>query len=257
MIYRQISGFKIPVPKPRRFLASALLSIFVLLAFHTISFATTPQEELQQILQQIPTEWWNGGWDKLAELEAFIQAHPKYPDLCATAQFYIAACYNGKKQYERSVAAHEALLTTYPTSKECPKSLWEIGYIRHHRLKDLAGAIEAYKKIVNRYGESEQAPKAMLALGTVYHKARQNEAAIQAYQDLLRIYPQTDESPRSLLKTGIIYREMKKKTEELAAYEQVLQTYGQTKYAPEAKLLIGEYHMRAKDHEKAIEVFQE
>ncbi len=221
------------------------------------SFAATPQEDLQQILNQIPSDWWNGGWNKLAELESFIQAHPGNPDLCATAQFYIGAYYNGVKQYEKSVAAHQTLVAKYPAAKECVKSLWEIGYIQQHRLKNLSEAIQAYKQIINKYGESGEAPKAMLALGIVYHGAKQYDAAIQTYQDLLRIYPASDEAPRALLKTGIIYRELKKEDQELQAYEQVIQNYGQTKYAPEAKLLIGEYHMRADDHEKAIAVFQE
>ncbi|OGH60355.1 MAG: hypothetical protein A3G34_09955 [Candidatus Lindowbacteria bacterium RIFCSPLOWO2_12_FULL_62_27] len=241
----------------RPYYLSVFLSILIWSSLGSSSLALTPREELQQILNQIPAEWWNGGWDKLAELESFIQAYPDKPELCATAQFYIGAYYNGVKQYEKSVEAHQTLLTKYPTAKECVKSLWEIGYIQQHRLKNLSEALQAYKRIINQYGESAETPKAMLAAGIIYHRAKQPDVAIQTYQDLIRAHPEADESPRALLKTGIIYREVKKRDQELQPYEQVLQTYGHTKYAPEAKLLIGEYHMRAKDHEKAIAIFQE
>lgn len=182
----------------------ALLAMLLLSSFGSISFALTPQEELQQILNQIPSDWWNGGWDKLAELENFIVQHPDQSDLCATARFYIGAYYNGVKQYEKSIEAHEALLTKYPTAKECVKSLWEIGYIQHHRLKILSAAIQAYQRIINKYGGTAEAPKAMLAVGQIYHRARQSDAAIQMYQDLLSVYPESDEAARALLKMGIM-----------------------------------------------------
>lgn len=257
MPYKCARDFKTNLSIGRKAFISAFLSILLLGPLGSDAFAISSQEELQQILNQIPSEWWNGGWDDLVELESFIQAHPEHPDMCATAQFYIGAYYNGVKEYEKSVRAHQTLLTKYPMSKECGKSLWEIGYIQQHRLKNLAEAIRVYQQIINNYGESEEAPKAMLALGIVYHKVRQSDAAIRTYQDLLRKYPDADEAPRSLLKVGIIYGEMKKKDQELQSYNQILQTYGHTKYAPEAKLLIGECYMRSDDHEKAIATFQE
>ncbi len=156
-----------------------------------LAFAQTAKGQLEAIKEGIPTSWWDGGWDKLSELQSFISEHRDESILCAEAQFYIACCYYGSGSYQEAIDAYQEILTSYPTVlSECYKAQFEIGQIYLHRLKDIPQAISAYRKVVAEYAEGFTAASAQVCLGKCYQYQKDYATALLEYQKVLNDYPE-------------------------------------------------------------------
>ena len=72
-----------------------IASIVIVLGILALGFASanSPEAELAGITQDIPGNWWDGGWDKLQDLQAFISKYHGKPALCAHAQYYVGCYY--------------------------------------------------------------------------------------------------------------------------------------------------------------------
>lgn len=175
-----------------------LILIFCLLSLilscaPTLSFAQTPEDELALIIQSIPDKWWEGGWDKMAELKDFILRHPDYPELCARAQFYLACNYRIKGDLEGALREYSALIAVYPqVTSECAKAQFEIAQIYFHLFNDIPKAISAYKKVITDYPDSLSAPLAQLGVARSYRRQQDHANALAEYQKVIDNYPQSN-----------------------------------------------------------------
>jgi hypothetical protein len=88
------------------------------------------RQPLEAILADIPPAWYEGGWDKRAELTQFIEAHPADTLLCARAQFYIASQSYAERNHQQAIQEYQQLIREYPSAwLECQKAQFEIGQI--------------------------------------------------------------------------------------------------------------------------------
>lgn len=165
-----------------------LISTFVLLVFLSPVIATSYCEEAAEdqligILQSVPDNWWDGGWDKLSELRDFISQNTGKPALCAKAQYYVACYYYSIKDCRKAMEEYAVLLSTYPSVvSECSKAQFEIAQINFNYLGNLEEAIKEYQKVVSVYAEEPVAPLAQLMIGRAYLRlgdAAQAKAELQ------------------------------------------------------------------------------
>ncbi len=142
------------------------------------------------IVKDIPNFWWDGGWDKLQDLQDFVINNPGEPLLCAKAQYYIGCYYYSKQKYQKAIDEYEKVPKLYPSiTAECSRARFEIAQIKLNCLNDPDAAISEYRKIVSDYPNDYNAPVAQLMIGRAYIKIKNPAQAKIEFQKLIDSYP--------------------------------------------------------------------
>ncbi|HUR95423.1 MAG TPA: tetratricopeptide repeat protein [Gemmatimonadales bacterium] len=84
------------------------------------------------------------------------------------------------------------LLRTYPTSSRAPDALYFIGQSFASENPDSAG--EYYSQVAERFSTSARAPSALYNLGLLAERRKDNAKAKDAYKRVVQKYPQSDEA---------------------------------------------------------------
>lgn len=145
---------------------------------------------LDAIIEELPDLWWEGGWDKIVELNQYINQNLSDKQACARAQFWIACNYYANRDYERAIQEYEIVLGMYPEAwGECAKAQFEIGQVYLYRLYDYEQALEAYQKVLSEYPECEITAEAQRMQAYTYSKLENNAKAHEEYQKVWVLYP--------------------------------------------------------------------
>ena len=174
-------------------------SIFIIAAVAFIVFniispgfsdEATAQAQFSGITKDIPYSWWDGGWDKLKELQGFISSNPDSTAFCAKAQYYIGCYYYSTQQYQKAIEAYGTVLKAYPSiASECGDAQFEIAQITLNCLNRPKEAIIEYQKVISNYPNSWSAPIAQLAIARIYIKQQDKAHAKSELQKVIDNYP--------------------------------------------------------------------
>jgi len=146
--------------------------------------------ELSVITKDIPAAWWDGGWNKLDELQNFIAKYPDKPLLSAQAQYYVGCYYYSIKDYSSAIRGYEAVMTNYPAAEVfCVKAQYEIAQIYLNCLHEPDTAIREYEKILSNYSDMNLRPIAQLMIGKAYADLEDYAKAEEAYKKVVEDYP--------------------------------------------------------------------
>lgn len=169
----------------------AIIIMFLNTSLPVFSADDSPAVEFSSISRRIPGNWWEGGWDELQELQAFISNYPDQPLLCAQAQYYIGCFYFSIKEYNKAIDAYKTLLSTYPQATyECQKAQYEIAQIYMNHLNDPEKAIPEYQKVASDYPKTKFTPIAYLMLGRAYVQTSNPQAAEDAFKKVIDDFPE-------------------------------------------------------------------
>lgn len=149
------------------------------------------RQPLEAILADIPAAWYEGGWDKRAELLQLIAEHPTDALLCARAQFYVASQYYAERDHQRAIQEYQKLIREYPSAwLECQKAQFEIGQIYLYRLDNPDQALREYQRVIQDYPRGFMAARAQLMIGRAYRRLGDVALALEAYRKVSLDYPQ-------------------------------------------------------------------
>jgi len=93
-----------------------------------------------------------------AKFEEFVAAYPEHK-LAGNAQYWIGECYYSQKRYAEAAEEFAKVEKDYPASHKVPAALFKKG-LSLAELKRMPEAQAALQRIVERYGQSEEAAKA-------------------------------------------------------------------------------------------------
>lgn len=151
----------------------------------------------------------------ITEYKEILNLFPNHP-ACAKALYSLAFIYENEyqnktltdsllfelvKRFPNSFHAQEARkklnlqLVTSQTNQaeELYKKAEQILFNEN----DVQRALAEYQKIIDKFPESEYAPKALYAMGWIYeNKLSQNDKAAEIYREVLKKYPKTDFSKK-------------------------------------------------------------
>jgi len=149
------------------------------------------QNKLDTILADVPEEWWEGGWDKISQLQDLIAQNPNNLSLCAEAQYWIASQYYASRDHERALQEYQNLINTYASSwLQCQMAQYEMGQIYLYRLNKPEQAIIEYDKALKTYPRSYVTPMSQLGIARAYRKLGNLQVAHREYEVLLNDYPE-------------------------------------------------------------------
>ncbi|MDP3786414.1 MAG: tetratricopeptide repeat protein [Candidatus Omnitrophota bacterium] len=169
-----------------------IMSMVMVLSSLTPAFSQTnlPQTELDTITSDIPTNWWDSGWDEIGDLKAFITKYPNKPSLCAKAQYYIGCYYYSIREYAKAIDSYRTLIDAYPTvTPECSKAQFEIAQVYLNCLDNPKQAITEYQKLIQNYPKNSTTPMAQLMIGRAYLKQKNMARAKVELQKVISNYP--------------------------------------------------------------------
>ncbi|MFH1777395.1 MAG: tetratricopeptide repeat protein [Candidatus Omnitrophota bacterium] len=146
---------------------------------------------LDEIIEDIPEQWWDGGWNKIEELTNFIQQNQhKNQEVLAKAQYWIGCNYYAIREHKRAIAAFAAIMEKYPESwLACAKAQFEIGQVNLHRLYDYNNALSAYTKVLREYPECEVSAQAQRMIAYTYFQMKDYAKAKGEYEKVWQNYP--------------------------------------------------------------------
>ncbi|MDI6786610.1 MAG: tetratricopeptide repeat protein, partial [bacterium] len=123
---------------------------------------------------------------------------------------------------------------------------------------DYKQAIREYKKIIEKYPDSELCSNAQLKIGDCYRWLDDYHQAIKEYERVIEDYPATQETIIAQRSIGISYGALKDYEKAIDAYQKILNKFPKTQEAGLALLDISEvYKENLKDYNKAIEAYEE
>ena len=137
----------------------------------------------------IPQNWWDGGWDKVSQLQNFISNNADKPVLCAQAQYYIGCYYYSIADYDNAIRAYDTVVSSYPSAdSERAKAEYEIGQIYLNCKDKPAEAISEYQKVLT-YNDANLNPMSQIMIGRAYLKLEDYANAEAAFRKVLSDYP--------------------------------------------------------------------
>lgn len=169
-----------------------LFAISLTLNIVTSGFSETDSADgkLSAITRDIPKFWWDGGWDKLKDLQDFISNNPNSPVLCARAQYYIGCYYYSKHDYQKAIDEYAKISILYPSVRnECLQSQYEIAQITLNCLNKPEKAIEEYRKVIALYPNDPASPASQLMIGRAYLRMKDVKKAKPEFQKVIDNYP--------------------------------------------------------------------
>lgn len=98
----------------------------------------------------------------MRSFESFLKAHPKHP-LAANAQYWIGESHLQLREFQAAIDAQRKLLGTYPDSNKVPDALLIIG-TAESSLGAATAARTTFEDLIARYPASDSAEKAKVRL---------------------------------------------------------------------------------------------
>jgi TolA-binding protein len=172
----------------------------------------------------------------IALLDHYRSVLPVHGDSVAAAQFHMGELYWFTfEQADSALAAYRAVVERFPESDWAPKALYAVGWL-HERLADTTGAAATYQELIDRYSDTEYADAARVRLG---------------------MDTKTDEAQRLFLKAETIRLSGAKPDSYLPLFEEVMKSEPKSSYAAKALYVIGwTYESLLGDSTKAIERYK-
>ena len=168
---------------------AALFVCLALLFIPKISFCDTTEDNLKAITDTIPQNWWDGGWDKTAQLQDFINNNPTKPFLCAQAQYYIGCYYYSVADYDNAIRAYDTVVSAYSSApSECARAEYEISQIYLNCKHDPRMAITEYSKAIS-YNDTLISPMSEVGIGKAYTDLKDYPQAEAAFKRVIDGYP--------------------------------------------------------------------
>ena len=162
---------------------------------------------LDVIIADIPERWWEGGWDKVIELNQFINQNTFDKTSCARAQYWIGCNYYANRDYERAIEEYETVLRLYSDAwLICAKSRFEIGQIYLYKLNDYESALESYAMVIGDYPVCEVTAQAQKSIAYIYRLLRDYERSHKEYEKVWQLYPEYKlEAAKAFYENGELY----------------------------------------------------
>ena len=119
----------------------------------------------------------------------------------ARALYYLADGYYASEQYDLARTCYEEYLREYPRANFAPNAQEGLGYVAESEGK-FDEAIEHYRKLVQRYGDSYIAQHAWYNIARCYEERGDWANAADAYEKQVSLYPESTWSDRAEARLG-------------------------------------------------------
>ncbi|MCK5706355.1 MAG: tetratricopeptide repeat protein [Candidatus Aureabacteria bacterium] len=167
--------------------------VLVLLSTSQICLAQVNNISIDEIINEIPEVWWEGGWNKTLELNQFINNNLQNKQQCAKAQYWIACNHYANRDYKRAIDEFNIVLEQYSGSwGECVKAQFEIAQIYLYKLKEYEKALTAYNKVLSNYPDQKNLPaQSQRMIAYTYNRMKNNEKAYDEYKKVWENYSES------------------------------------------------------------------
>ncbi len=128
--------------------------------------------------------------------------------------------------------------------------------LKKRSLEQYKYAEREYQKFINRYADSDLAPKGYIQLAATKFKQADSASALRVFRDALLSVRIVEKQAEIQLEIGNYYNRAKMRNNAIDAYGKVVQNYPQVKYAGNAQYLIGTIYEAENDTVKAIEAYK-
>lgn len=159
----------------------------------------TPEAAIEKIFNQIPAQWWRGGWDQRKEIDSIVSKYPGRPDLYTKQILYYGDYYYANNDYGAAIECYQKLIDTYPNEKAASTAVRHLADLYSYRMSRPIDAERLYQEVIEKYPASKDTPPALvrlkqIRLDVLYDKARAylekgyDEEGLDLYYRLIEEY---------------------------------------------------------------------
>lgn len=134
-----------------------------------------------------PEEYWSIEELLRGEVEFCIPA-PQWPTVKPEERYQMAKRFQSQGEWNKAVEAYRRAIEEYPDSEWAPYGQCTIGDL-YRVLGDDIQAIEEYEKVVKNHPGTPWAPYAQFRIGDRYRNLKDFKQAMEAYWKIVRKYP--------------------------------------------------------------------
>ncbi len=162
-----------------------------------------------------------------------LLAEIKKPASVAEVQFWLGACYQQLKQYDKAQAAYAKSLEVAPAWPQADRVLMGLAECQA-RQKDLAGAITRVKKVIAEFPESSRLPAATYRLGTYLARIKQDSQAAESFKRVIATWPDGAYAPYAVRQLGLVQLRSKQYAEAVTSFSSLLEKHPNHNLADDA-----------------------
>ncbi|MBD3290815.1 tetratricopeptide repeat protein [candidate division KSB1 bacterium] len=162
-------------------------------------------------------------------------------------------------EHQRALDKLSETALNYPESDYAAAAYMEAGKIKKERTKDYVGAIEEYRKLVERYPTHENAINVMFYIAEIQEDELDNHnAAIATYEEIITRFQPDTRCIKAMEEMADIYEdELDDYYKSAESYARIAEVFPAYEKAPEMLLKAGEIcEDELDDYRKAIEYYQ-
>lgn len=125
------------------------------------------------------------------------------------ALFQLALCHGLSHDYQEKIKQLNNLIEQFPTSSFVDDSYFEIGRT-YERLNDIDQAVAIYEKFNSNISNSNLTRKTYLQLGLIYYNQSKPDLSLENYKKVVEKYPNSEEAKAALVGIKNNYVDMNK-----------------------------------------------
>ncbi len=192
-----------------------------------------------------------GSADLVAEIDAYLSAHPEEGDRRNQLSLMKAEAYYKAGRYDLAAPLYATLQEAGLPADLQSEAIFKFGWCQA-QVGNQPGAIQAFSSFLSRYPVHKLAATALAQRAYSYERVRNYKAALADFDDLLRRFPRAKEREFCLQRKALILGQLDDTRGMMEAFRELLKEFPQTAAAGQANYWIGHAAFQARNYAGAI-----
>jgi TolA-binding protein len=195
---------------------------------------------------------------------------------CLIAEYYLKESPDNVEYITKTVESYKILLKEYTNSIYGEEITYKLANFNFFRLHNYDEAIEAYKRIIEKYPDSkwikiaearmnlirdnsdhERKPLTIYVMAERLYENKKYDKALDEFRKVVAKFPDSTLADDALYAIGDIYMyKMNKTNEPIKEYQRIIADYPKSRYAANAQYKIGECYRKNKQIAEAINSYK-
>lgn len=187
-------------------------------------------------------------------LISYLATNPP-KDTAAMAQMGLATIYQNKDDTQKAIDAYKVIIDKYGDTPEAEQAQYWVAQLTYTK-GDAAAALPLLQAFVKKYPNHELKPNAIYFTAMCLDAAGKREEAVKEYEELAKQFPDSDATAPSFFRRAKIYQELQKISEAMDTMRAYIDKYPESEQIYSAYDYVAQMLLTEKKLDESIATYE-